>query len=273
MIPRAHITAWRARAPWPSDDQVEQDLVISRALVELFSDEGLAGALAFRGGTALHKLVLPRPARYSEDIDLVQLEPGAIRPVMRSIHAHLDPWLGEPSTRQGPANVRMTYVFQAEAEPRTRRKLKVEIHTREHDAVQGLIRRDHAVANPWFEGAAPITTYRTEELLATKLRALYQRKKGRDLLDLALALEQVEFDVTATVDCFRAYTVATPITRAQFEANLAAKAADASFVSDVRPLLAPETPFDFDHALAQVRERLVAQLPGDAWRGSTTSEP
>jgi hypothetical protein len=35
MIPRANITAWRTVAPWPIDAQVEQDLVISHALVEL----------------------------------------------------------------------------------------------------------------------------------------------------------------------------------------------------------------------------------------------
>lgn len=37
MIPRAHVTAWRAVAPWPADAQVEQDLVLSRALVALYS--------------------------------------------------------------------------------------------------------------------------------------------------------------------------------------------------------------------------------------------
>ena len=36
MIPKAHITAWRARAPWLLDAQVEQDLIICRAIVELF---------------------------------------------------------------------------------------------------------------------------------------------------------------------------------------------------------------------------------------------
>jgi hypothetical protein len=71
VIPRDHILEWRARAPWPQDIQVEQDLVISRALVEIFSDRFLHDALAFRGGTALYKLHLPA-ARYSEDIDLVQ---------------------------------------------------------------------------------------------------------------------------------------------------------------------------------------------------------
>lgn len=55
MIPHDYITEWRAQAPWVEDFQVEQDLVISRALVELFSHPALKGALAFRGGTALDR--------------------------------------------------------------------------------------------------------------------------------------------------------------------------------------------------------------------------
>lgn len=78
MIPRAQITAWRSVAPWPDDAQVEQDLVLTRALIELFSRDFLRRRLAFRGGTALYKLFLDNPLRYSEDIDLVQRSPEPI---------------------------------------------------------------------------------------------------------------------------------------------------------------------------------------------------
>ena len=84
MIPHDYITEWRAQAPWVQDLQVEQDLVISRALVDIFNHPLLAKSLAFRGGTALYKLHLKPPARYSEDIDLVQInaEPaGPVSPV------------------------------------------------------------------------------------------------------------------------------------------------------------------------------------------------
>ena len=60
MIPRDFITEWRARAPWIQDSHVEQDLIISRVLVELFSRESVSRLFAFRGGTALHKLYLDR---------------------------------------------------------------------------------------------------------------------------------------------------------------------------------------------------------------------
>ena len=74
---------------------MEQDLIISRALVEIFSNAVLVGALAFRGGTALYKLYLTPPARYSEDIDLVQVAPGPAGPLMDGLRGVLDPWLGK----------------------------------------------------------------------------------------------------------------------------------------------------------------------------------
>ena len=96
MIPADFIAEWRALAPWPKDIQVEQDLILTRVLVELYSDPEIARALAFRGGTALYKLFIKQPIRYSEDIDLVQTTPQPIGPVIDRIRAVLDHWLGNP---------------------------------------------------------------------------------------------------------------------------------------------------------------------------------
>jgi hypothetical protein len=62
MIPMMNIIAWSHRAPWPEMRQVEQDLIISRAIVAIFSDEHLRRQLRFRGGTALNKLYFPHSA-------------------------------------------------------------------------------------------------------------------------------------------------------------------------------------------------------------------
>jgi predicted nucleotidyltransferase component of viral defense system len=70
LIPQANITAWRPTAPWPDDAQVEQDLVLTRALIQLFAEPSLAGRIMLRGGTALHKLYIHPACRFSEDIDL-----------------------------------------------------------------------------------------------------------------------------------------------------------------------------------------------------------
>jgi predicted nucleotidyltransferase component of viral defense system len=117
MIPRDFITAWRAEVPWIPDFQVEQDLVISRALVEIFSHPALSKALAFRGGTALNKLYLKPPARYSEDIDLVQVQAGPAGPLMDELREILDPWLGNPQRKQTENGVTLNYRFTSEGEP------------------------------------------------------------------------------------------------------------------------------------------------------------
>ena len=101
MIPFDYITEWRAQAPWTTEVQVEQDLVLSRVLVELFSQEILRREVAFRGGTALHKLFLDAPERYSEDIDLVQIPAEPIGGALDAIRRALDPWLGKPQWKKG----------------------------------------------------------------------------------------------------------------------------------------------------------------------------
>jgi len=90
MIPLAFIQQWTASAPWSDLRQVEQDLIISRALCDLFTSPALRDRIAFRGGTAIHKLLFQRPLRYSEDIDLVQTraEPIGTSSMGSGTHCH-----------------------------------------------------------------------------------------------------------------------------------------------------------------------------------------
>jgi len=225
VIPRDYITEWRANAPWIQDSQVEQDLVISRALIEIFSHPLLNEALAFRGGTALYKLHLKPPARYSEDIDLVQTRAEPAGPMMQTLREILDPWLGTPQWKQTGGRVTFFYRFDSEDAPPFGLRLKVEINSREHFTVLGFTPVQFAVASRWFEGSCQIRSYELDELLATKLRALYQRKQGRDLFDLATALERPQVDLGRVAVTFSEYMArdGLRVTRAQFEKNLAAK--------------------------------------------------
>ena len=119
MIPKAYIDAWRSVAPWNESSQVEQDLVISRAIVEIFSNEYLKEHLAFRGGTALHKLYLNPQARYSEDIDLVQLKTAPAKPMLEAISDQLM-FLGGKDDRQvklSEHNCTVYYQFETEVSP------------------------------------------------------------------------------------------------------------------------------------------------------------
>jgi len=179
MIPRADIVAWRSQVFWKSDAQVEQDLILSRILVELFSEKFLTKNLAFRGGTALHKLHLAPASRYSEDLDFVQITAGPIGSVMDIIHKALDPFLGKPTSKRKQDSVVLFYRMASEIPPIVNLRLKIEINTREHFTVLGFEKRPFEVNSRWFFGKCELTTYDLNELLGTKLRALYQRRKGR----------------------------------------------------------------------------------------------
>lgn len=268
MIPLDYITEWRARAPWVHDFQVEQDLVISRALVEIFSHPILAEGLAFRGGTALYKLYL-KPARYSEDIDLVQLRAEASGPIMDALREVLDPWLSKPQWKQTKDRFAFVYRFDSEGNPPMRLRLKVEINSREHFSIFGFNRLPFSVDSRWFGGASDIVTYELDELLATKLRALYQRKKGRDLFDLATALGDSAVDPDRVAAAFIKYMARSghPVTRALFERNLADKLCDPQFSADIGPLLAGGYRWDLTEVTRTVSERLIAFLPGAPWKG------
>ena len=249
--------------PWAGPDQVEHDLALSRALVEIFSEPTLARALAFRGGTAIHKLVLPTPQRFSEDLDLVQVEPGPIGELMRAVRRRLDPLLGRSSFGKSPISHTVTYRFESEIPPTRRLTLKIEINTREHFSVLGWQRRAFSVESPWFAGRAEVQTYAPDELCGTKMRALYQRRKGRDLYDLALGLERGLLDPEAVIRCFRHYMEQEghAVTRQEYERNLRAKVKRPDFRGDIQPLLAPDARYDPDAALDLVMAQLVARLP------------
>ncbi|MDE0075083.1 MAG: nucleotidyl transferase AbiEii/AbiGii toxin family protein [Gammaproteobacteria bacterium] len=269
MIPRDYITSWRVHAPWATDAQVEQDLVISRALVELFRVPNLASALAFRGGTALYKLHLTPPPRYSEDIDLVQVGAEPIGDTLNLMRPVLDPWLGPPRWKLKEEGVNLLYRFESEDQPPLRLRLKIEINTREHFTELGLQRVPLDVDSRWFGGSAGVTTYTLDELLGTKLRALYQRKKGRDLFDLWHALDTGRVDVPRVIACFLRYMAegGHSATRAQFEENMEGKRGLPDFREDMGPLLRPGLLWDVDVAMNTVLERIIAFLPGDPWKG------
>lgn len=69
---RSDITQWGVEHPWQNKNQIEQDLLLSMAMVEIVNDPLLGSELVLRGGTAFHKLFLPEPYRYSEDLDFVR---------------------------------------------------------------------------------------------------------------------------------------------------------------------------------------------------------
>ena len=203
MIPEDFIEGWRKIVPWQMDEQIEQDLIISRALVDLYNDPHIKEALVFRGGTALNKLFIDPPARYSEDIDFVQKNPDPIGQTIDAIRQLLKPWMGYPKWKITQRGAKLIYKY--ESANQIPAKLKIEINTTENFQVLPLKTVPFSTNSEWFKGNADIITYEIDELMATKLRALYQRRKGRDLFDVWYAVDRKLINLDKVFDIFFEY--------------------------------------------------------------------
>jgi len=262
LLPKAYIDQWKLYSPWQKDEFVEQDLILSRLLIELYSSKIITDNLAFRGGTALHKLFLKMPYRYSEDLDFVQIKAGdigAILTELRKIIKRIIP--ATPKYKKTKSNNTLIYSYDAENPPNPKMKIKIEINTREHFAVDGINNLKLECKSNWFTGSANIVTFSIEELLATKLRALYQRRKGRDLFDLWIARElKPKFEKTVTI--LKAYLKKDnlSITKKEFLDNLSAKIEDPIFQNDITPLIRDSSEYNLREAFEYVKNKYIVLL-------------
>ena len=248
MIPNIFIQNWSNHVKWQTPDQIEQDLIISRALVDLYNDPHIKDALVFRGGTALNKLFINPPARYSEDIDFVQKNADPIGQTIDAIRALLKPWLGDPKWKITQRSAKLIYKY--ESINKSASKLKIEINTTEHFQVLPLKKVPFSMDSDWFKGTADIITYEMDELMATKLRALYQRRKGRDLFDIWYVATNELINLNRVFDIFAKYCAYNDvqISREEFIKNLDQKKDNRDFHVDMSLLLPSKLHWNFDEA-------------------------
>jgi predicted nucleotidyltransferase component of viral defense system len=269
LIPASYIQEWSSKAPWPDSRQVEQDLIISRALCDLFNSPALEGKIAFRGGTAINKLLFRQPLRYSEDIDLVQIQQEPIGTTIDAIRDALS-WLGQCNRHQAGHSMHLVFKFAPEADPETTLNLKVEINTREHGSLYDIKQYPFEIDSRWHQAKTEILSYEPEEMFGTKLRALLQRRKNRDLFDLHEGINQLSMDPDKLIACFEHYLAleGKPISRANAEQRMLEKLRR-SLTEDIAPLLSAGVQFNDDDAMDafnNVWTELVARIKGDPWK-------
>ena len=272
MIPAANILQWADHAPWPAQRQIEQDLIICRALCDIYSTPFLAERLAFRGGTAINKLLFQTPLRYSEDIDLVQVKAEPIGTTIDALRETLA-WLGD--FRRDSAKHSIHFIFKFFPEDATgdaALNLKIEINTREHDALFGYRKVPFSMTNDWHSASAEILSFDPNELFGTKLRAFLQRRKNRDLFDLGEGLRRLDLDPDKVVAAFHHYLdlEGKPISRAESEERTLEKL-QYDLIEDVTPLLPPGVEFTATMAVAaleQVWRQCISRLKGDPWKST-----
>ncbi len=261
MIPQRTIAEWHKNVAWSTQDMIERDIVISKALISLYSNPIIQEKLIFRGGTALNKLHINPPSRYSEDIDFVQRHPEPVGQLINAIRSCLDSWLDEPQRRITEYGIKLTYRYRAtNGHPM---KLKVEINPTEFFNALELDYRVYSIDSSWFKGSAVITTYQLEELMATKIRALFQRRKGRDLYDLWHVFSQDQVNIEKAVTLFQLYCSrgGTPISRKVFLENMEQKRLHRGFREDMQRLLPYGTKWNFDDAYEFVIKHVITKIP------------
>ena len=280
MIPitRQDILAHQAVVPWVAQYQVEQDLLLCRAMVALFDDKFLNSQIAMRGGTLLHKVHLAPPARYSEDIDLVVVGTRPPDHIRRAIRRVLTDVLGMPkasvwgtlalairNTVKPSRVLRMTYSTRSIIEPNRMLDIVVEANVTERKPHRAVVEMPFSF--PFRE--KPVQThvkgFDIHEMLGTKMRAMFQRKRGRDLFDLywALTKSPTPVDPAAIIASFDHYLKqeGTKVGRAEFIRILDGHLKDRGFCSDMLPLLRTDITYDPQAAGKYLKTHLLNLLP------------
>jgi predicted nucleotidyltransferase component of viral defense system len=207
----------------------------------------------------------------SEDIDLVQSRAEPIGATVDAIRDALS-WLGKCNRAQAGHSMHLVFKFAPEIAPQTTLKLKVEVNTREHASLHALESYPFAVDNDWYQAKAEIVSFTPDEMFGTKLRALLQRRKNRDMFDLHYGLEHLAIDDDKLVACFYHYLKfeGQQITRAMAEQRMLQKLT-ASLIEDIAPLLPTGVRYgesDAVEAFNAIWARLIMRLKGEPWKSS-----
>lgn len=273
------ILAHQQQVPWPNLRQVEQDLLLCRAMTALFDDAFLKTQIAMRGGTLLHKVHLAPASRYSEDIDLVVIGDRPDEHVRKAINRVLLGVLGRPTSSAWqavklvvrnavkPSKVlRVIYRVPSVAEPRgTPLEIVIEANVTERKSYRPIsllpfsyLFRDEIVATT-------VNGFEIHEMLGTKMRALFQRRRGRDLFDLYWALTEAGTPVNPEeiIELFLYYLQQedTVATRDEFIGLLQSHLNDRGFLTDMNALLRTGIAYDPIAAGDYVIGSLLKLLP------------
>jgi predicted nucleotidyltransferase component of viral defense system len=277
-LTRRDVLAHQSQVPWPTQPQIEQDLLLCRSMAALFNDKFLHGQIAMRGGTLLHKVHLAPPSRYSEDIDLVVFGDRPEDHVRKALRRVLSDVLGEPKTSAGeaiqlairnavkPSRVlRMTYSVPSVSEPGSMLHVVVEANVTERKPHRSIVESPFEFSFRDELVKTLINGYHIHEMLGTKMRALFQRRRGRDLFDLywALTIAKPAVEPAAIIESFLHYLrqEGGAASRAEFIGILDAHLADRGFCSDMKTLLRVGVDYDPQAAGEYVRNRLLSLLP------------
>lgn len=224
-------------------------------MVEIAGHPLLGQELALRGGAGLHKLLLPEPLRYVEDLDYARTTRGPIGPILDAIREIAGDLALHVNTDVGTLpRVRLRGHPESGSGPM---RMRIEIDTYETTPARPHRRLAYRVDSPWWSGRADVLTFQPEELVAAKLRTLLRRERGRDLFDVWVGLTRLGLDPGDVRECFAPDGPDGDTVR-RARRMLERRPGDAGFRADVLPLLVdPLVDYDIDAAATLVLDMLL----------------
>ncbi|MBI2937176.1 MAG: nucleotidyl transferase AbiEii/AbiGii toxin family protein [Thaumarchaeota archaeon] len=189
----------------------EQDFRLVHMLTAIAENTDTAQKLYLKGGTAINKLYLQDKglSRLSVDLDfnhigskeqVIQERNEIINQLLKTVRKHDSYYhLDIRKKRYEQTTIHATYTSLAISDPQ---HIKIEISHVERFPILPTQIRPLSLPK---EGKVSLTTYSLEELISTKIRAFYDRLKGRDVYDLWSANRTGSLDKTAVRKLFLYY--------------------------------------------------------------------
>ncbi len=249
--------AARSRSNWDAQ-QIEQDVLLGRLMVEIACDDYLAEALVLKGGTCLHKLWLPQPWRYSKDLDYARTEDAPLGRTFDALRA-----AGErvgfdgAKTRVNRGRLLSHVTYRGTYIDGGALKVTVDLPTSPPTFAARTEQRPFEARSGSRTTRAQIVSLVPEEMIASKAAAIFGRKQPRDVYDIWAAKKAGLVTAQDAASCFQHYRE-PGWSRDRAQTNLERKLGDDAYREELEyyGIQAPVS-FDIEECRAALGELIV----------------
>lgn len=221
---------------------VEKDFILSYIIKKIYESD-LKDKLVFKGGTALHKLYLHK--RVSIDLDFTEVKQTNIKKLKTVVEdKEINSKVKEINKTDNSTKIVLNYASVLEY----KNSIIIDISKREKPILE-LITMN--LKSPYFKDIE-VLTFQLEELIAEKIRAIIQRNKPRDYLDIYYIVSKKNFDIKKTIQIAKQKLKADKLDIERIFNNLGV--VRGLWELDLREIL-PDIP-DFDKVINKIKDAL-----------------
>lgn len=246
MIPQEALSHWDDVVPWDDNRLVEQDLALTRLILDIANHPILLNKLSLKGGTCLHKLWLPEPWRYSEDLDYNRIVASNPLEIINSLkEIAFDTGFKDTIFKQNKLFMHLWLIDALDDGQEFRVKIDIQREIKSDSSAYQY--RQFAIDNPWCSKQASVRSNTAEDIVASKVLALFQRSRPRDLFDMWAAIKAGIVTYVDVASRFASYRPDNPErwNTSKAARSLMAKLSDPSYIVELERI-SVYAPFPYD---------------------------